>query len=93
MVHFLLVLFGCSSTAYMATSSARTMVFAGPILHGAIFSWMSPSQQYAPNPMMVLLSSVFLALPSVYQMAFAFCHFSLLLSTCQRMSALKMPMV
>ena len=77
MVHFLLVLLGCSSTTYMATNSARMMVFVGPIPHGAICSWMSRSQQYAPDPMMVPSSSVFLALPSVYQMAFAFCHFSL----------------
>ena len=29
MVHFLLVLLGCSSTAFMASSSARMMVFVG----------------------------------------------------------------
>ena len=61
----------------MATSSARMMVFVGPIPHGAILRWMSPSRQYAPDPMAVPSSSVFLALPSVYQMAFAFCHFGL----------------
>ena len=38
---------------------------------------MFPSRRYAPDPMLVPSSSVLIALPSVYQMGFAFCQFGL----------------
>ena len=63
----------------MATSSARMMVFVGPIPHGAILSWTSPSWRYAPEPISDPPSLVFLALPSVYHIALACFHFGLAL--------------